>query len=137
MLGTEFGTPCSESRWSNLTSSAKTPASDYYKGPRDVPEQPPSGWYPHAVPAHRAAGSTMPYDRAVPIHALRKVAMIEKAFKGDVGFLVNDYALAAHIVNPDPFLMVVIPNPKLNIGIGRFVIDFWDEPGFGIEQMIK
>jgi hypothetical protein len=135
MLGVEFGTECSEKRWSSFKEPAKTPASDYYKGPRDVPEQNSGMGWTH--PAHRAAGSSMPYDRAVPVHALRKVSLIEKSFKGDVGFLVNDYALAPHIVNPDPFLMVVIPNPKLNLGIGRFVIDFWDEPGFGIEQMIK
>jgi len=38
---------------------------------------------------------------------------------------------------PDPFLMAVVPNPNLARGIGRFVIDFWDEPGFGIEHMLK
>jgi hypothetical protein len=37
----------------------------------------------------------------------------------------------------DPFLMAVIPNDQLGAGVGRFVIDFWDEPGFGIASMLK
>lgn len=37
----------------------------------------------------------------------------------------------------DPFLMAVVPNAKVREGVGRFIIDFWDEPGFGIDQMLK
>jgi hypothetical protein len=41
------------------------------------------------------------------------------------------------VIRPDPFLMAVIPNPELEHGKGRFVIDVWDEPGFGIGSMVK
>jgi len=74
------------------------------------------------------------YDKLVPIHALRKVAAIEAEFREPVAFFVCDYAPAPHIEHPDPFLMVVINNERLSKGAGRFVIDFWDEPGFGIEE---
>jgi hypothetical protein len=77
-----------------------------------------------------------PYDRLVPMHALRKVAALEKAFGDKVKFLVSDYALAPAIQYPDPFLMVVVENPHIANGTGRFVVDFWDEPGFGIEQQL-
>jgi hypothetical protein len=33
--------------------------------------------------------------------------------------------------------MIVVNNAHLANGTGRFVIDFWDEPGFGIEQQLK
>ncbi len=78
----------------------------------------------------------MPYDKLVPIHALRKVAEIERDFREPVSFFVCDYAPAPHIEHPDPFLMVVVNNERLSKGVGRFVIDFWDEPGFGLEQML-
>lgn len=74
------------------------------------------------------------YDKLVPIHALRKVAAIEAGFREPVAFFVCDYAPAPHIEHPDPFLMAVINNERLSQGVGRFVIDFWDEPGFGIEH---
>lgn len=77
------------------------------------------------------------YDKTIPLHALRKVATIEKEFiSGKAHFFVCDYAVAPHIVYPDPFLMVMIDNPALKNGTGRFVIDFWDEPGFGLEKML-
>ena len=76
------------------------------------------------------------YKHTVPMHALKKVALIEREYKGDVAFFVCDYAPAPQY-NPDPFLMAVVPNPNVSDGIGRFIIDFWDEPGFGIERMIK
>lgn len=76
------------------------------------------------------------YDKVVPLHALKKVAMIEREFKHSVAFMVSDYAPAPEF-KADPFLMVVINNSNLNAGDGRFVIDVWDEPGFGIDQMIK
>lgn len=79
------------------------------------------------------------YTRTLPLHALKKVATIEREFKGgDVVFLVTDYTVAPHVViNPDPFLMAVIPNSAVAHGKGRFIIDVWDEPGFGIERMLK
>ncbi len=101
-------------------------------GPRGVAQQedttlPASDYYRAGVNA---------YDRLVPVHALKKVALIEREFRGDVAFFVSDYATAPH-VKPDPFLMAVIPNPRVADGTGRFVIDIWDEPGFGIDRMIK
>jgi hypothetical protein len=38
---------------------------------------------------------------------------------------------------PDPFLLAVVWGGNVHTGEGRFVIDFWDEPGFGLEQMLK
>jgi hypothetical protein len=38
---------------------------------------------------------------------------------------------------PDPFLMAVIPNRDVIYGVGYFVIDVWDEPGFGLEQRLR
>ena len=79
------------------------------------------------------------YTRTIPLHALKKVALIEKEYGvGKVAFLVSDYTTAPHqIVNPDPFLMAVVPNSAVGFGKGRFVIDVWDEPGFGIARMVK
>lgn len=79
------------------------------------------------------------YTRTLPLHALKKIALIERSFKsGKVVFLVSDYCVAPHVVvNPDPFLMAVIPNSAVAHGKGRFIIDVWDEPGFGIERMVK
>lgn len=93
-----------------------TPASDYYAGPE-----------------------AKVYDRAIPAHALRKIARIEKEFgAGRVAFMITDYVTKPHVViNPDPFLMAVVPNKDVGKGIGRFVIDVWDEPNFGIAQMLK
>lgn len=77
------------------------------------------------------------YAKTVPLHALKKVALIEKEFTGDVAFFVCDYATLPTVQYPDPFLMAVVPNPAVDRGAGRFVIDFWDEPGFGIAKQIK
>lgn len=105
-----------------------TPASDYYGGLMEVK---------HSNEVYLQGGSK-PYHRTVPIHALRRVAAIERDYKGGpVAFFVSEYAPMPEIRNPDPFLMAVIPNPHVAKGDGRFVIDFWEEPGFGIEQMLK
>lgn len=78
------------------------------------------------------------YNHTIPLHALRRIEAIETEYdKGAVSFMVSDYALAPQVIYPDPFLMAVIPNPLLANGVGRFVIDFWNEPGFGFEQMLK
>lgn len=79
------------------------------------------------------------YTRTLPLHALKKIALIENHFKATKPiFLVTDYTIAPHVViNPDPFLMAVIPNSAVAHGKGRFIIDVWDEPGFGIERMLK
>lgn len=76
------------------------------------------------------------YDKLVPLHALKKVKLIEECFKDIVAFFVCDYAPAPHIQYPDPFLMAIIDNPNLASGEGRFVIDFWDEPGFGLDKQL-
>jgi hypothetical protein len=79
------------------------------------------------------------YTRTLPLHALKKIALVEKHFTaGPVVFLVSDYTTSPRVViNPDPFLMAVIPNSAVAHGKGRFIIDIWDEPGFGIERMLK
>lgn len=74
------------------------------------------------------------YDKTIPMRALQRVAAIESDYKGPVSFVVSDYATEPHI-KPDPFLMAILPNVPGDAG--RFVVDFWDEPGFGIEQMLK
>jgi hypothetical protein len=83
---------------------------------------------------YQGAGATI-YDRTVPLHALRKVSVLEKELGAGISFLVSDYVAKPEFV-VDPFLMVVVKNPDLDRGIGRFVVDFWDEPGFGIEQQL-
>ncbi len=51
---------------------------------------------------------------------------------------MTEYTTQPHVVvNPDPFLMAVIPNSAVAHGKGRFIIDVWDEPGFGISRMVK
>lgn len=98
-------------------------------------------------PTHRKPGSdyysstqVALYRRAIPLHALRKIALVEKEFAGPIRpvFLVTEYTTEAQVViKPDPFLMAVIPNDLVAQGHGRFIIDVWDEPGFGIAQMVK
>lgn len=119
------------------------PASDYYSGPREYMVDETilvhgstqrTGKQVTAV--GRSSQST--YDKTIPLHALRKIATTEREFKsGPVSFFVCDYALAPQIEHPDPFLMAAINNPKLAAGVGRFIIDFWDEPGFGLERSLK
>jgi hypothetical protein len=81
------------------------------------------------------------YAHVVPFHALSKIAKIEDNYKGPgtPKFMVSDYEVVPRINErmvgrPDPFLMVVMENPELSQGIGRYVIDFWDEPGFGFDK---
>lgn len=114
MADNGFGNPASRD-----SSNKIKPASDYY--------------HPH--------GSNGIYNLIVPAHALRKVKGIEDACEGEKEFqpkfFITDYSLAPRIPAPDPFLMVLIDNPNLDEGEGRFVIDFWDEPNFGLESMLK
>src|SRR5258706_45610 len=111
-----FGIHASRKRdnWGSEYGSITTPASDSCRGK-----------------------STQIYDKLVPLHALKKVALIEKHFGDKVGMFVCDYAPIPAIPHPDPFLMAVIANPKVKEGEGRFVIDFWDEPGFGLQSQLK
>lgn len=110
-------------------------ASDHYNGGTKHVE----AYQTHQGPQtyERLIGQHSVYDKTIPLHALRKVAAIDKRFAGRVALMVCDYALAPAIQHPDPFLMAVVENPKVANGTGRFVIDFWDEPGFGLEQQLK
>jgi len=99
------------------------PASDHYSPYRNMGRM-------------GGASATPSYDKVVPLHALKKVAQIEKAFPHKVAFMVSDYA-PAPAFKADPFLMAVVPNAGVAGGAGRFVIDVWDEPGFGIEMMLQ
>jgi hypothetical protein len=130
-----FGTAAR--RWGNKESEMQA-ASDYYCGPHmERVMLWSNNGQQHAEQTKEVKSSGLPYDKLVPIHALRKVAETEKDFSDPVAFFVCDYAPAPHIEHPDPFLMAVVNNARLNNGIGRFVIDFWDEHGFGLEQMMK
>jgi hypothetical protein len=63
------------------------------------------------------------YPHAVPLHALLKVEELEDEFgPGALQFVVSDY----EAVHPDPFLLVTAA------GLPNYVIDVWDEPGFGV-----
>jgi hypothetical protein len=129
-IGATFGTPSTLAEHIDHTTVSRTvtsrsAASDYY------------------------SDKTQPYTRVMPLHALRKIALIEREFQSDaVRFLVSDYVLVPHVVtktvvlppppriNPDPFLMAVVPNGDVGHGVGTFVIDVWDEPGFGLQQRL-
>ncbi len=83
------------------------------------------------------ANNATVYARTIPLHALEKVALIEKEFGvGRVAFMVSDYTTEG-MVRVDPFLMAVVLSPSTLHGEGRFVIDAWDEPGFGLEEATK
>lgn len=67
------------------------------------------------------------YNRAIPGHALQKADTLIQAFDrpDDLCFEVSDY----EDVRPDPFLSVRIKNSD-----SRFVIAYWDEPNFRMEE---
>ena len=121
----------------------KTPASDFYESHRFAEWRRVDDFQRrNGGPGHPTHWKDMPspaYTRTIPLHALKKIAKIEKEYKSSpVLFLVTDYTTQPHIiVNPDPFLMAVIPNSAVAHGKGRFVIDVWDEPGFGLDKMLK
>jgi hypothetical protein len=86
------------------------------------------------------------YRLPVPLTALQKVAKLEEAgFTSGNGFkyVVSDYEVAVRTVpKPDPFLMVYLGLPKDQREetiprSQRWVIDFWDEPGFGLTEQLK
>lgn len=124
----KFGNPAR-----NYGNGHGSKAQDYYLGPNAAKQEDRMV----SIGFGRDAGlGPEPYNKLVPLHALRKVSAIESEFRGSVSFMVCDYTTAPHIVDPDPFLMAVINNSRLHEGVGRFVIDFWDEPGFGLEQQV-
>jgi hypothetical protein len=130
-IGLTFGTPSEQAERmapagnrAGATVTSRSPASDYY------------------------SDKTRPYARILPLHVLMKIALIERSFHPDkVRFLVSDYTLAPHVVlrpaplpppvnvNPDPFLMAVVPSGGDHT-LSAFVIDVWDEPGFGLQQRL-
>lgn len=122
--GAYFGEPCRRL----LMSDGVTPASDFYCGPER------SDSLARFAMLGGSVSSPRRYGHVIPLHALQRIAGIEKAYSGPTAFFVSDYATQPH-VRPDPFLMVVLRDVPLNLG--RFVIDFWDEPGFGIASMLK
>jgi hypothetical protein len=138
LVGLRFGKRA-ERNYSGEREIITNPASDYFVGSNVVKAGSHGGGQGQIWPAvdTLSGRSSSPYDRTIPLHALRRVARIEKEYQGPVAFFVSDYALAPAIQYPDPFLMAVVPNLNVKNGTGRFVIDFWDEPGFGIEQMLK
>ncbi len=69
------------------------------------------------------------YDKPVPLRVLKRLERIEKESPVKVSFLVSDYATRDDIA-PDPFLLAYLNTAE------RYVVDFWDEPGFGLNQMI-
>jgi len=126
-ISVNFGTPADRQRWAGGFGTTSRmvgedrPASDFYSKNSNTQ-------FESQVPK---------YNQVVPLHALKKVAEIEAEFtKHPIAFMVSDYAPAPEYP-ADPFLMAVIDNPNLASGHGRFVIDVWDEPNFGIEQMLK
>lgn len=136
-----FGRACQRPDGNYSPPRLGQPASDYYAGPARAT----SSWYGqttrdgHEVLSREydKKGEHQVYDRTIPLHAVRRVALIEREHKSDVAFFVSDYALLPEVLYPDPFLMAVIPNINVAKGTGRFVIDFWEEPGFGIDKMLK
>ena len=121
-------------------------ASDYYESHRFAMLEERSR-HPYLQQVDWNEHLSSAYSHVVPLHALKKVMLIEREFgPGKAAFLVSDYTLVPHKEsymttdlrpNPDPFLMAVIPNRGVAHGKGRFIIDVWDEPGFGIAQMVK
>lgn len=129
-----FGTAAR--RWGHAEGE-RSAASDYYSGPHtERGMQWSNSGQRHVEELQKIEASGLPYDKLVPIHALRKVSEVEKGFPDLVAFFVCDYAPAPHIEHPDPFLMAVVNNARLGLGVGRFVIDFWDEPGFGLDAQL-
>lgn len=164
-----FGRPSTEDRYSSRGERKDIPSSDYYESHKfNEWSNRRGGWiFTHAASDNKLtnvqsmqamhdsaraeilANNAAPtdwrtlrspaYTRTLPLHALKKIALIENGFTaGKVVFLVTDYTVAPHIIiNPDPFLMAVIPNSAVSHGKGRFIIDVWDEPGFGITRMVR
>lgn len=74
--------------------------------------------------SYRDEWNYRPYNKAVPIHILRRVKDIQDRFGDQVKFFVSDYA----VPDPDPFIMVTALDVK------NIIFGVWDEPGFGIGE---
>jgi hypothetical protein len=79
---------------------------------------------------------TPPYARVMPLHALKKIALIEKGFAPDkVRFLVSDFVLQPHeIIRTET---VKYPPPPPASRFSGSVPGVWDESGFGPAQRLK
>lgn len=90
---------------------------------------------------YNSAANMGSYNLPVPMHALQKVQAIEEGTRESyrnqrVAFFVTDYAPKPQY-QPDPFLMAMVPVVREGrSGWDRFIIDFWDEPGFGIAEQL-
>lgn len=62
------------------------------------------------------------YKKAIPVHALRKMALLREEYGTEVTFHISDYS----VTRPDPFLRVTFLNQY-------YIIDKWDEPGFKLK----
>jgi hypothetical protein len=133
-----FGTPSRDpsKEWGSFLFSSRSIFQELYgvrqggkteaaKAKKEEPKKPEP-----IVPASDYWNGGVVYGKPVPLHALKRVAMIERELgKKKIAFAVSDYATEPHI-KPDPFLLAIIPNSNVGEGVGRFVIDVWDEPGF-------
>lgn len=100
-----------------------TSSERYYRG-----RMPASDFYDGSHRIHT-------YDKPIPMHALERIHAITKVVTDkDLAFMVSDYATKDDKMQPDPFLMVVI---TATLEAPRYVIDFWDEPGFGLNEMLR
>ncbi len=88
------------------------------------------GTYEGAPSDYYHPNNTGVYGKPIPLHALKKVVLIEEHFHDEVKMFVSDYA----VKHPDPFLMALIEGDRL---VHRYVIDIWNEPGFGLIQQLK
>jgi len=77
-----------------------------------------------AYGSYRDEWEYRPYEKAVPIHILRRVEKIQDRFKDNVLFFVSDYA----VPNPDPFIMVTA------LDVSKIIFGVWDEPAFDTES---
>lgn len=86
------------------------------------------------------------YTRPIPLHALKKIDALDNAgFTGNnrlFNVVVSDYTVEYDVV--DPFLMVYYNKNAIGGAdegkiphAHRFVIDFWDEPSFGLAEQLK
>lgn len=91
-------------------------------------KQPSSDWFQHDKQIRQ-------YNKPVPLRVLKRAQTLLQ-YPGTTILFVSDYTIPEDKktrVLPDPFLMVYL----LGLGgKGRFIVDFWDEPGFGLEEML-
>ncbi len=70
------------------------------------------------------------YERPIPYRVLQRAQFIEQNSPIKPIYMISDYATRDDIA-PDPFLLAFFSQTE------RFVVDFWDEPGFGLSEMLQ